>query len=104
MLGSPYDVGDRVNLGAVPIADWFTSGATTTPAGRLGQFITKEDDNYASFRQTAILLGMTYGQEAFDTSQPPYQSAEGAVINGHAASIQDPRLASLRAQACFRKF
>ena len=102
MLGSPYDVGDSVNPGSVPIADWFTTGVSLTPVNRLGHFVTKEDDNYSSFHAGALFVGMTYGQEAFETSQPPYHNSEGEEINGHAASVGDPKLASLRAQACFR--
>ncbi len=102
MLGSPYDVADDVNPGPVPIADWFSTESSLTPVSRLGQLVTVEDENYTSFRQGALFIGMTYGQEAFEISLPPYQNASEEIIDGHAASVGDPNLASLRAQACFR--
>jgi hypothetical protein len=102
MLGSPYDVADSVAPGPVRIADWFTTGVSLTPVSRLGQFVTTEDDSYTSFHAAALLLGMTYGQEAFESTLAPYHDGEGNVVDGHEAAVNDPSLASLRAQACFR--
>ncbi len=109
MLASPYDTFDKFDLtaGAIPIADWFTTGGSATPVSRMGQFATKEDDQYSTFNNTAhIVLGMKEGQESFSTDLATeglteYHDADGKVVDGHAAAVHDPSLASLRAQACF---
>lgn len=102
MLGSPYDVADTVDRTFPFIADWFKRGTPLTDVPNLGQFITMEDENYGPFRGAAAYLGLTVGLDAFEISDPPYATAAGEELNGHAASVADPDLASYRAQACFR--
>ncbi len=102
MLGSPYDVGDGVNPGTLPIADWFTLGTSRTPTSKLGQFITVQDENYGPFRSAAAFLGLIPGEHSFEANQPPYKNQAGEVIDGHGAPLADPALRTFREQACFR--
>lgn len=100
MLGSPYDVDDTVSPSTTPIADWFRVPGTATPVVNMGQFITKEDDNYTSFNQGAAYIGLVDGVQAFEASSPPYYNVKGETIDGHGASVGEPKFKSLRAAAC----
>ena len=101
MLGSPYDVADTVDRTFPFIADWFKVGPPLTDVPDLGQLVTEEDDNYTAFRAAALYLGMTYGVDAFEESvRRPTRTALARSITGHAASVADPDLESLRPQAC----
>ena len=102
MLGSPYDVADNVDRVFPFIADWFKEGTPLTDVPNLGQVITEEDENYTAFHGAAVFLGLTLGVDAFEISDPPYTDGVVTEITGHAASVGDPDLRGLRAQACFR--
>ncbi len=102
MLGAPFDVNDTVSPGAPNIADWFKVDIDKTPVSQMGEFVTTEDDNYGSFHGGTEYIGLRYGFEAAETTQAPYFNAAGESIDGHAASVADPKLKSLRAKVCFR--
>jgi len=105
-LGSPYDVADNVPTprpARESIADWYLdTSKNETPVNKMGAFVTTADNAYNSFVKTYELIGLEKGVEWFEADKRRYTDETGKVVNGHAASVQDPSLASLRAKACFR--
>jgi hypothetical protein len=105
-LGGPYDPPDNVpepRPQGERIADWFLDPNTNkTPVKHLGAFVTTADDYYQAFTGAYGHMGLTKGQEWFEANKRRYTNAAGEPIDGHAASVGDPSLASLRAKACFR--
>jgi hypothetical protein len=105
-MGGPYDVADwvpTVPVGLNNIADWYLDAATNvTPVSKMGAFLTTADDAYGAFTGAYFLIGLTKNEEWFEANKAIYHDNLGHVVNGHAASVQDPSLASLRAQAAFR--
>lgn len=99
-LGGPYDGVDTVNPGPTPIADWYTVPGSLTSAANMGSFLVTTDDNYNAFVGTYDLIGLTKNTHWFEAAGD-YVNDEGDAVNGHAASLVAPALASLRAQACF---
>jgi len=105
-LAGPYDVADYVPgplKRSQNIADWYLdTTADETPAMRMGAFLTTADGAYRSFTKAFDLIGLTEGHEWFEADKASYADADGKRLDGHAAAVQDPSLASRRAQACFR--
>lgn len=99
-LGGPYDFGDRVNPGSVPIADWYTVPGTRTAPADMGAFVVTTDDAYATFVLTYDLIGLVKNTTWFEAGGS-HVNAAGAPIDGHAASVAAPALESGRARACF---
>jgi hypothetical protein len=100
IIGGISDVADAVP--SVPpenIADWLLDPDFTISKSAFRGFLTQEDFSYSDFTSALTLLGIGYT----DVSSPPYADSDGNSINGHAASIKDPRFAAQRAAACFRQ-
>jgi hypothetical protein len=101
-LGGPYDVTDNVPH-PQQIADWYLDpNLHNTPVKQMGAFVTTADDSYNAFVGAYGLIYLTKNREWFESNQLHYTDAVGKPLNGHAASVQDPSLAPLRAKACFR--
>jgi len=104
-LGGPFDVPDEVPTIRPPaeyIADWYLLPANKTGINKMGAFVTVDDDSYNQFTFTYNLAGLVKDTHWFEVDKVVYYNALGQVIDGHAAAVQDPSLASYRAQACFR--
>ena len=109
-FGSPYDVADVIPVPPSPsdpttnIADWYQLPIQMTPTpSNIGGLVTVGEDAYDAFTGCyAIILHMTKGVHWFECNDPPYHDENGKVIDEHAASIQDPKNAPLRAAAAFR--
>lgn len=105
-LGSPYDVSDNVPAPPAPaknIADWYLdTSANKTPVRQMGAFLTTADDSYGAFTSAYDIIGLTKGKEWLEADKRRYTDDTGKAVSGHAASVQDPSLAPLRAKACFR--
>lgn len=102
MLAAPFDSGDDVNPGRLPIADWFTEGESQTPKEQLAQLIATEDPFAQAFLGAGRLIGLREGEQSFSVTLAPYYNQEGEEVDGHSAPLADPNLASYRAQACLR--
>ncbi len=99
-LGGPYDVRDSVNPPATPIADWYLVPGSLTPPSQMGAFLLTTDDTYTAFIGAYSVMGLVKNTHWFEASGV-YTDEAGVTLNGHAAAVNSPTLASNRAQACF---
>jgi len=104
-LGGPYDVPDPIPNQRPPaqyIADWYLdTSANNTPVNNMGAFLTVQDENYKQFTFAYDLIGLKKEKHWFEADKRRYVNEIGNPVDGHAAAVQDPSLAELRARACF---
>lgn len=101
IMAGGYDFADGVNPGPINIADWFTEGVSQTPILKIHAFLTQSDAYFSLFRFGLIqAVGLPTEQIIVDANDPYYDES-GVMIEGHAATMKSPLLASARAQACF---
>jgi hypothetical protein len=102
LLGGPYDVPDGLPPQTIPIADWYLEPVMATDVANIGAFLTVDDANYTAFTITYnAVIGLVKNESWFEADKVTYYDDLGNIINGHAASIQDPSLSAGRASACF---
>jgi predicted cupin superfamily sugar epimerase len=107
MLAGAYDKADAVNTSPIllyNVADWILSsvGISKTPTSLQRATMTQTDDSYTSFYNTDNLILKLPATQLLVVPAATYHNSYGEVVDGHAAILVDPSLASYRAKACFQ--
>jgi hypothetical protein len=103
ILAGTYDNPDTVKpYGTKNVADWYTATATImTPKSSIRAVMTTTDPGYDSFYTTLTTVVDLPTTQIFVDTTSPYNDVAGNVLDGHAATIKDPSLKTIRANACF---
>lgn len=100
ILSGGMDAQDAINPNKNGIADWFVTGTSLTPTQNLGALVATAEPHYTVFMNGLQFIGLTSDQ-IVQATQTSFYDEYGQPIDPHAATVLDPSLAPLRAQACF---
>lgn len=78
------------------IADWYKTPGSLTSTDNMGAFVVDQDTNYGPFIAAYAYIGLQKNIDWFD-----FVGSYSSGTEAHGASLNDPSLASYRAQACF---
>lgn len=104
IMAGTYEVPDIAKTGfkSPEIADWYVATKTiATPKASIRAVMVEQDNGKYGFYETLTkVIGLPTNQ-LFVESSSPYADSAGRVLDPHAATIKDPTLKAIRAQACF---